>query len=58
MAWLTPREAAREMGITLAALYKAVQRRRLTVYRFGRSLRFLRADLKGALTRAAKTRSR
>jgi excisionase family DNA binding protein len=43
--WLTATQAARQLGMSLKALYAAVERRQVPATRLGRRLRFNRAGL-------------
>jgi excisionase family DNA binding protein len=52
--WLTAEQAAAHLGLpSRKALYQAVRRGQIPVHRFGKRLRFNRAELDRALLNAA-----
>ena len=51
--WLTSKEAAEYLGISVPALKQRVYRRQLPAYKLGASTRFLRAEL-DEIIKAAK----
>ena len=52
--WLTAEQAAAHLGLpSRKALYQAVRRGQIPVHRFGKRLRFSRAELDRALLNAA-----
>jgi len=52
--WLTARDAAYVLSVSLAGLYKRVQRGTLPAYRLGSRLRFREADLMRAVGHGRK----
>ncbi len=52
--WMTADQAAAHLGLpSRKALYQAVRRGQIPVHRFGKRLRFIRAELDSALLNAA-----
>jgi excisionase family DNA binding protein len=45
--WLSTKEAAARLGVTLRSLYRFIDEGELTAYRFGRVIRLMETDLDG-----------
>ena len=45
--WLSTKEAAARLGVTLRSLYRFIDEGALTAYRFGRVIRLMEGDLEG-----------
>jgi excisionase family DNA binding protein len=43
--WLSTKEAATRLGVTLRSLYRFIDEGELTAYRFGRVIRLMESDL-------------